>query len=124
MNKKNESHSIENTSGNVEKNGEPMRKPHVEHNVEASSPTSDKTQIETTEVVVDIPVSDTQLNDKLKEMNDAYDDSGNDNSHRKEPEVQDKSNGEAEEDDDQPLANLLEKIAKNMSKGTKIKLKM
>lgn len=42
MNKKVESHSIENISMNVKTPGEPLVKHHVEPNIEASTPTSSK----------------------------------------------------------------------------------
>lgn len=123
MNKKDESHFVENASATVEihvkdSQGEPLVKLHIDPNVEAPAPTSGKALVETTDHTVDIPMSDI-----LEEINYASNELVNENYHCKEPEVHDQRNGEAEENDDQPLANLLEKINKDMSKGTQDKAK-
>ncbi|CAI8585457.1 unnamed protein product [Vicia faba] len=95
MNKKTDFRSIENISANVETHGEPFLKPHFEPNVKASAPTFDKTQSETTEMQW---------------------------TFIKEHEVQDKSNGEAEEDDDQPF--YWRNFPRTLPKELKIQLKI
>ncbi|CAI8589651.1 unnamed protein product [Vicia faba] len=63
MNKKDDSHSVENISMNVEtcvkdSYGEPLVKPHDEPNVEASAPIYSKALTKITELGVDIPAND------------------------------------------------------------------
>lgn len=91
---------------------EPLVKPNSKPHGEASTPTFSKAQVETTEPAADIPVLTTQVNEK-------YDECINENSQSNEPETKDKINFEVEDDDDQAIANLLEK----MSKGTQVKAK-